>query len=403
MNIDGKKAFNLIIIFGLISLLGDVIYEGARSIYGPYTKTLNVNIATVGVIIGVSEFLGYLIRLASGYFSDKAKAQWILTIVGYGMLISIPLLSLVGTWQIATIFIIFERIGKAVRSPAKDTILSQVTKKVGTGFGFALHELLDQIGAMIGPLIFTAVLFISNNKAAKISDYQRAFSILWIPFIILMILLFYTYSKIPNPELIVSEKSNSNKIILSKKFWLYSAFTFFTSIGFLGFVFISYSLKERNIMNDSYIPLMYTLAMGVDGVFALIIGKFYDKFKYKEKNELAGIKTIILIPIITIFIPLLAFSSIKLLIILSIILWGIVMGTHETIMKSAIADLTYFKKRGLGYGIFNMIYGVAILIGSIIFGFLYTNSTIILFCFVLITQLVAILIYTKLKKDLYTD
>lgn len=286
MNIDGKKAFNLIIIFGLISLLGDVIYEGARSIYGPYTKTLNVNIATVGVIIGVSEFLGYLIRLVSGYFSDKAKAQWILTIVGYGMLISIPLLSLVGTWQIATIFIIFERIGKAVRSPAKDTILSQVTKKVGTGFGFALHELLDQIGAMIGPLIFTAVLFISNNKAAKISDYQRAFSILWIPFIILMILLFYTYSKIPNPELIVSEKSNSNKIILSKKFWLYSAFTFFTSIGFLGFVFISYSLKERNIMNDSYIPLMYTLAMGVDGVFALIIGKFYDKFKYKEKNSL---------------------------------------------------------------------------------------------------------------------
>ena len=146
MDANKKKALQLILIFGLVSLFGDIIYEGARSINGPYLKTLGANAAVVGLIAGIGEFLGYAIRLLSGYFSDRTKAYWVFTFIGYALLASVPMLALAGVWQMAAFFIIIERLGKALRSPAKDTILSQAVKQVGTGFGFGLNELMDQIG-----------------------------------------------------------------------------------------------------------------------------------------------------------------------------------------------------------------------------------------------------------------
>jgi len=136
----GKRlAIEIIIIFGIVSLFGDIMYEGARAVNGPYLKTLGANAALVGFIAGLGEFLGYIVRLASGYFADKTKAYWAFTLVGYGFLVSVPLLSLTGVWQVAALFMVLERFGKALRAPAKDTILSTATKQVGTGFGFGLH------------------------------------------------------------------------------------------------------------------------------------------------------------------------------------------------------------------------------------------------------------------------
>ena len=173
MSNQKKAAFQLILLFGLVSLFGDMVYEGARSVNGPYLKTLGANAAIVGLVAGLAEFLGYAIRLVSGYFADKTKAYWLFTFLGYGMLVSVPLLALTGIWQVAVVFIVIERLGKALRSPAKDTILSQATKQVGTGFGFAIAEVLDQIGAISGPLIFT-ILFITLGKGSRgLADYQH--------------------------------------------------------------------------------------------------------------------------------------------------------------------------------------------------------------------------------------
>ena len=158
-----RRALGLIILFGLVSLFGDIAYEGARSINGPYLKLLAVNATTLGLIAGLGEFLGYALRLISGYISDRTKAYWFFTFLGYGLLISVPLLSLAGVWQVAALLIILERIGKALRSPARDTILSQASAQIGTGFGFGLHEAMDQIGAIAGPLIF-ASLFMFTGK-----------------------------------------------------------------------------------------------------------------------------------------------------------------------------------------------------------------------------------------------
>ena len=108
-----KQAWQVIILFGLISLFGDIIYEGARSVNGPFLKMLSTPVFIVGLIAGAGEFLGYAVRLISGYFSDKTKAYWHFTILGYALLVSVPLLAFSRSWGYAAIFILGERIGKA--------------------------------------------------------------------------------------------------------------------------------------------------------------------------------------------------------------------------------------------------------------------------------------------------
>src|SRR5208283_5555107 len=117
---DTKKSIQLLMLFGLISLFGDIVYEGARSVNGPYLKTLAMNAAMVGFITGLGEFAGYALRLLTGFYSDKTKAYWFFTFLGYGLIISIPMLSLTGVWQIAAVLMVMERVGKGIRAPAKD-------------------------------------------------------------------------------------------------------------------------------------------------------------------------------------------------------------------------------------------------------------------------------------------
>jgi len=403
MNNQKRTAFQLIFLFGLVSLFGDMVYEGARSVNGPYLKTLGANAAVVGLVAGVAEFLGYAIRLASGYFSDKTKAYWLFTFIGYGLLVSVPLLALTGIWQVAVVFIIIERLGKALRSPAKDTILSQATKQVGTGFGFAIAEVLDQIGAIIGPLIFTVLFVILGKGDRSLIDYQHGYSLLWIPLILVMLCISFAYRRVPNPETLevsVTKPRETDK--LSKVFWIYTVFTFITTLGFANFALIGYHFKARHVLSDAQIPLFYALAMGVDAVAALIIGKAYDIFKARRDNEKAGLITLIAIPVLSLFIPAFVFSTKFSFALAGAIIWGVVMGAHETVMKSAIADLTPLRKRGTGYGIFNTAYGLAIFIGSALCGLLYEHSIFAVIVISIAVELLAIPVFFILKKEALT-
>jgi len=377
-----------------------MIYEGARSVNGPYLEILGANAAIIGFVAGVGEFLGYGIRLVSGYFSDKTKAYWFFIIIGYGLLFTVPLLALAGVWQLAALFIISERIGKALRNPAKDTILSQATKQVGIGMGFAIVEVFDQIGAIIGPLIFSVFFFIVGVSGKALSDYQMGYSFLWVPFILLMIVAVIAYLLVKKPqELETSVVTKKEHEQFSRVFWLYTLFSFVTTFGFVNFALIGYHLKVHNIISDAGIPLLYAVAMGIDAVMALVIGKTYDTLKNKKKNNNAGLFALLIIPLLSMFIPLLAFSMNYEFIIISMVLWGMVMGAHETIMKSAIADITPLKKRGTGYGIFSTSYGLAIFGGSVMVGLLYDFSLPLLIVITIAVEIIAILFFYIMWKN----
>jgi MFS family permease len=358
-------------------MFGDIAYEGGRSISGPYLATLGASAAVVGLVTGAGEFLGYALRLLSGYLADRTKAYWALTFIGYGLIGAIPLLAFAGNWQLAALLLILERIGKAIRSPARDTIISYAGKNIGRGWGFAIHEAMDQVGAIIGPLVLSFALITSGG-------YRRGFNLLWIPVVLCLAALIIANRKAPVPERLeakVETDKPSAKGGLGRVFWLYGIFVLLAGTGFASFQLIAYHVKAQAIISDARIPILYAIAMGVDAVVALIIGKSYDKW---------GLMVLFTIPALTLPIPFLGFSNTYWQIILAIVLWGAVMGIHETIMRAAIADLVPIERRGSAYGIFNTLYGLSLFLGSVAMGFLYEVSTTYIMVFAVVMELVSI-------------
>ncbi len=374
-----------IILLGIVSLFGDVTYEGARSITGPYLATLGASASVVSLVAGVGEFAGYGLRLASGYLADRTKAYWILTFIGYGLLISVPLLAFAGCWQLAAVLIILERTGKAIRNPARDTMLSYAAKGVGRGWGFAVHEALDQVGAVIGPVVFSLVLL-------SHAGYREGFTFLWIPALLTLTVLAIARKKVPSPQRLETPEAISGQDIkgrLPRVFWLYTVFTLLSVAGFANFQLISYHLKIQAIMPEAQIPMMYAIAMGVDALAALAAGKTYDRI---------GLMTLLAIPLLTLPIPFLAFSHSYNLVVIGMVLWGVVMGIQETVMRAAIADLTPVDRRGFAYGIFNTAYGASWLLGAPLMGLLYEVSISYLILFAAVMELIAVPLFFLVRR-----
>jgi len=376
---------HFIILLGIVSLFGDVTYQGARSVTGPYLAMLGASYSIVGLVAGIGEFVGYALRLASGYLVDRTKAYWLLTFIGYGLLLSIPLLAFAGYWQLAAVLIILERMGKAIRSPARDTMLSYAAKGVGRGWGFAVHEVLDQVGAVIGPVVFSLVLL-------SHAGYREGFTLLWIPALLTLAVLALARKKVPSPQKLETPEEASRQGIKSKLprvFWLYTVFTFFSVAGFANFQLISYHLKVQAIVPDAHIPLIYAIAMGVDALAALLVGKTYDK---------VGLISLLAVPFLTLPIPFLVFSHSYSLVLIGIVLWGVVMGIQETIMRAAIADLTPMERRGFAYGIFHTAYGAGWFLGGALMGLLCELSINYLILFAVVMELISIPLFLLVRR-----
>jgi MFS family permease len=366
-----------IVLLGIVSLFGDVTYEGARAVTGPYLFQLGASYSIIGSVAGIGEFIGYALRLASGYLADRTKAYWVFTFVGYGLLMSIPLLAFAGNWQLAAVLIMLERLGKAIRSPARDTMLSYATKKVGRGWGFAVHEALDQVGAIIGPVAFSLVLFAHYSL-------EQGFMFLGIAALLALVFLAVARKRFPSPAKLEIPGGPSKQIgqdKLPRVFWLYSTFTLVSVAGFANFQLISTHIATQGIVSSAQIPMVYAIAMAVDAVAALLAGRTYDR---------VGLTSLLVIPLLTLPIPFLAFSTTYSLVFIGMVLWGMVLGVHETIMRAAVADLTPVERRGFAYGIFNTMYGAGWVLGGVVMGLLYQYSINYIILFTFVVELISI-------------
>jgi MFS family permease len=407
MRKNGEKRFTpaitVIILFGVISLLGDLVYESARGANSQYFNLLSISAAQVGLVFGIGEFLGYFLRLLAGVLSDRSGRYWIFIFMGYGMLLVVPFMGFTMNWNILVVLILMERIGKSLRNPAKDTILSGVTEnQVGTGFAFGLQEALDQVGALAGPLIFTLVFFLTGKNG--IAEYQLGYRLLFIPFVLLMLFVLYAYRKIRQNNLTPSiSQREFRSERLQPIFWIYTAFTFFCTLGFVNFSVIGYHLKANHLMSDGNITLLYSGAMAVDALAALGIGRAYDWLKKKTGIKTGGLAVLMAIPFLPLLLPFLTIGNSIALIVIGMMIFGIVMGTHEAIMRSAIADITPFYKRGTSYGIFNTGYGLALLVGSALMGWLYDlNQRGIIIAFTSVAEAIAVFLYFKMIRMVRT-
>lgn len=372
----------LVILFGLVSLFADITYEGARSITGQYLALLGATGAIVGTVAGLGELIGYVLRLASGYISDRTQMYWTITFVGYTInLIAVPLLALAGNWPTAAALIVMERLGKAIRSPARDAMLSYATKGTGHGWGFGLHEALDQIGAVMGPLIVSGVLFFQGS-------YQTSFLLLLIPAVCALLILGIARYEFPKPHDLERESHPLTPTGFQRNFWIYIAAISCVAAGYVDFPLIAFHFEKSQAIPDVWIPVFFSIAMAAGGLSALLFGKLYDKM---------GMRSLIILIGGTALFPAFVFLSDFYLCLFGMLLWGIGLSAQESTMRAVVANLAHSDRRGTAYGILNSCFGIAWFLGSAAMGLLYDRSIPTLILFSIAIQWLAIPLLAKVK------
>lgn len=372
-----------VVLLGLVSLCADMTYEGARSITGPFLGTLGASGAVVGFVSGLGELAGYALRLVSGYLSDRTRRYWLLTFTGYTVnLLAVPLLALAGHWLLASTLIVVERLGKAIRTPARDAMLSHATRQMGHGWGFGLHEAMDQIGAVLGPLIVFAVLSYRN-------DYRLGFAVLLVPALLALMALTVARLQFPRPQELESKAVPLQTRGFSQTYWLYLGAVGLVAAGYADFPLMAYHFGKTGVVASSHIALFYALAMGVDAIGALVLGRLFDRI---------GFYTLILATVISAGFAPLAFLGGFFGAVSGAILWGIGMSAQESVMRAAVAQLVPSERRGTGFGVFHTGYGLAWFIGSALMGWLYDRSVLALVTFSVLTQVAAMVAFMALAR-----
>jgi MFS family permease len=383
--ISERSALKFIVLLGFVSLFCDFTHEGARSITGPFLAVLGASATAVGVVAGFGELVGYVLRLATGYLSDKTGRYWTIMAVGYVLNVAVvPLLALAGSWEVAAFLMIAERTGKAIRHPARDTILSGAAKDIGVGLGFGLHEAMDSIGALLGPLAVAIVLYFKGS-------YRTAFVALLVPAILTLAFFAVARRTYPHPHGIERQSAKTDTNGFPRVFWLYIAAVCGIGAGFADFPLIAYHFKKMAVIEADWIPIFYAVAMGVSAIAAVTFGRLYDRVGFSV--------LIISATLSSLFAPLAFWGGFGAALV-GMALWGIGMGAHESIMRSAIVNMVPRNRLGFAYGVLNSSYGVFWFLGSAFMGMLYDRSIEYLIIFSVASQLVAIPILALTKKRL---
>jgi len=362
-----SQAMLFILLFGIVSMFSDMTKESAESIRGAFLSLLGASAATIGLISGLGELVGYSIRFVSGKYADKTKQYWPIVIAGYCLeLITIPALALVGDhgWIAACILLVIQKFGKAIKKPAKDTVVSFAASQEGAGKAFGLQELLDQFGAVLGPLLlYLAMLF--KTDGTTLERYSFCFLALAVPAIITLTLLVITRLHFPNPENFEPDAKEYVAMRIEKRFVYY-----IIGICLFAFGFLDYSLVAMHVARaytteiaPNVLPLLYSGAMLVDAVAALLFGYLFDKI---------GMKVLVASAVIAAPFSFLIFMghSVPALVI-GIFMWGVGMGAQESILKAAVTSMTPKASRATGFGIFSLAFGIAWFLGSWALGALY--------------------------------
>jgi MFS family permease len=374
-----------VLAFGVVSMLADFVYEGARAITGPYLATFGASAALVGFITGFGEAVALVFRLFTGRISDRTHRHWALSIAGYAItVVAVPVLALsTALWQAAGL-VIAERFGKAVRTPARDTMLAQASANTGRGKAFAIHEALDQSGALLGPLLVAGMI--------AISGYKLGFAVLAIPGALALLTLAWLRRAVPEPAAYEHPHDDASAAEaaptrLPGQFRLYTAFTAVSMAGFATFGVLSYHMEVRHILPADLIPVTYAAAMGAAALAALGSGHLYDWI---------GLRGLVIALPLSAAVPFLSFSSHPAWVWIGALVWGAAMGIHESTLRAAVADLVPAHRRGTSYGIFTAAYGLAWLAGSTLIGALYDQSITAVIIFTLATQLAALALFVPL-------
>lgn len=392
--------------FGVVSLLADLVYEGARSVTGPLLASLGATALVVGLVTGAGEAMALLLRLVSGRLADRTGRYWGITLVGYGLTaVSVPALAaapFVGGAGVllASVLILSERVGKAVRSPAKSALLAQAAADVGMGRGLGVHKALDQIGAFAGPLLVAAVVALTGALwPALLVLVVPGAGAIWVLVWLRTRSLRAGHHPPPDAPTVAepaAERAPEPAVParFPRRFWWLAASAGAATAGLVTFGIISFHLAREQVFSTTAIPLVYAVGMAAAAVAALITGWCYER---------VGGWVLLSLPFLVAAVPPLAFTNNRVIVILGIIFWGAAVGVQDSTVKALVADLVPHGRRATAYGAFAAVQGGAALAGGAVSGVLYSRSIPALVATVAALQLVALVLLVGTLRNRRVD
>jgi len=369
-----SHAFRFVLTMGVVNLFADMTYEGGASINGPFLGTLGASAAAISIIAGLGEFLGYSLRSVSGYVSDKTERYWLITFVGYGVnLLAVPAMALAGSWPAAAGLVLAERIGRAIRKPTVESMLSYTTGSLGRGWVYAVNSALDETGATVGPLLIALVLFLKGN-------YRAGYALLLISALSALAALTVARVVFPLPSRLETGRT-AQATGFTRSYWLYMLAGSCFAAGLMSFELISYHLSSTGIVTRYWIPLFLALSTGMGVIASLILGKLFDRI---------GAPIVLAAVFLSALFSPFVFLGGFFVALLGMMLWGIGYATQDTLLKAIIASVLPEGRRNLAFGLFYLGYGAGWLVGSVTAGLLYERSIPLLIAFSVAVQLASI-------------
>jgi MFS family permease len=375
-----SAAIRFVLLIGVLSFFADMTYEGSRSIVGPYLGLLGASGAAVAIVTGAGECVGYGLRWVSGRWADLSGRFWPITMTGYVVqMAAVPALALTHTWPQAAALVILERIGKAIRNPPRDVMLSHAGQSAGgLGTVFGIHEAMDQAGALVGPLAMAGML-------AWRHELRMAFAVLLAPAVLNLTVLVIAQRVYPRPqdfERARASKAQSGR--LSSVFWVYLAGAALVAAGFADYPLIAFHLNRAHIVGGEGSAIFYAVAMAVSGSGSLLFGRLFDRF---------GFKVLIALTMASAAYAPLVFLGGRRAALLGAAVWGLGIGVHESIIPAAVAPLAPENRRASAFGLFTAGYGLAWFAGSIVIGLLYDRSLVATVAFCIAANLAALPVF----------
>lgn len=419
------SAWRVVWWFGFVSLAADMVYEGARSMYGPLLASLGASALVVGLVTGAGEAMALVLRLVFGPLADRTGRYWGLTIAGYGLTaVCVPLLAVTpfvggAGLVLASVLILLERSGKAVRSPSKSALLAHVATAVGRGRGFGVHKALDQVGAFAGPLLVAAVV------AAATGVIWPGMAVLAIPGAVAMVLLAVIRAHVPDPSVYDLETPGTPGTPgatgtpgasgaaaaapvpagrglrgwfadavgsgLPREFFGYAFAAGLMTGGLVTFGIIGYHLTVEGLVPVAAVPVVYAGAMAVEALAALGVGLVYDR---------RGGAVLYAVPVLVALVPPLALAGTAWLSLLGVAVWGLAYGVQDSTVKALVAEVVEAPRRATAYGVFAGVQGAFAIVGGLVAGWLYDRSVPALVVVVALSQLVALVLLTRTVRSL---
>jgi predicted MFS family arabinose efflux permease len=371
-----RSALHFVLTIGIVNFFADFTYEGARGIIGPFLGSLGASAAMIGFVAGLGELLGYGLRSLSGYLADKSHRHWAFAFVGYAVnMLAVPALALAGRWPLAASLVVAERVGRGIRKPTVEAMLSYAGRSIGTGWVFGLNEALDQAGATIGPLLVALILYLNGG-------YRVSFAMLLVPALLCLAILVVARLLHPRPHEL--EKGAGHTLAttnLTRPYWIYLAAGALIAAGFADFALIGFHFHKVNAVPGNLIPVFYAVAMASSALASIPLGRLFDRFG-ANISLVAFLISAASAPLVLLGASVSAF--------IGMIFWGIGMSTQGSLFQAMLTGVIPPEKRSTAFGLFDTGYGIAWFLGSATMGLLYEKSILAVAAFSVILQLAAL-------------